>query len=36
MLYARMGFVVEAEADGKVHMAWDPRAPGTGPRANGR
>ncbi len=30
MLYARMGFVVEAEADGKVHMAWDPHAPRAG------
>jgi GNAT superfamily N-acetyltransferase len=35
-LYARLGFVVEAEAEGTLHMAWAPGAPGTGVRARGR
>ncbi|MGY0650465.1 GNAT family N-acetyltransferase [Luteimonas sp. A537] len=28
VLYARLGFAVEAEVDGTLHMAWSPRAVG--------
>jgi len=35
-LYARLGFVVEEEAEGTLHMAWYPRAARAGLRASGR
>lgn len=35
-LYLRLGFVVETEGEGTLHMAWEPGLPRTGGCASGR